>query len=174
MYTIGKLARKFGIARSTLLYYDRKGLLRPRSHAKGEYRHYSEEEAARLERIRQYRDAGLSLSEILALLDNPKSVGIREILEGRLMELNREITDLREQQHVLARLLGRNATSRGKTLTKETWTEMLQAAGFSQSDMIDWHARFEKNSPRKHEEFLRKLQIPEEEIKEIRRNIRMK
>ena len=29
MLTVGVLARRFGLARSTLLYYDRSGLLRP-------------------------------------------------------------------------------------------------------------------------------------------------
>jgi DNA-binding transcriptional MerR regulator len=174
MYTIGKLARKFGIARSTLLYYDRKGLLHPRSHAKGEYRLYSEEEAARLERIRQYRDAGLSLSDIRLLLEKHKSEGTREILEERLRELNQEIIDLREQQHVLARLLGHRETAKGKSFTKASWTELLRSAGFSESDMLGWHVRFEKNAPQKHVEFLRKLRIPEAEIDEIRRRIQGK
>jgi DNA-binding transcriptional MerR regulator len=155
-----------------LLYYDRKGLLRPRSHTKGEYRLYSEEEAARLERIRQYRDAGLSLSDIRLLLEKHKSEGTREILEERLRELNQEIIDLREQQHVLARLLGCRAAARENRLTKASWSELLLSAGFSPSDMLGWHARFEKNAPQKHLEFLRKLRIPEAEIEELRRQVR--
>ena len=51
MYTIGKLAKKFDLSRSTLLYYDSIGLLKPSSRTESEYRQYSEDDAARLEQI---------------------------------------------------------------------------------------------------------------------------
>lgn len=41
MVTVGVLARRFGLARSTLLYYDRLGLLRPSSRSRAGYRSYS-------------------------------------------------------------------------------------------------------------------------------------
>jgi MerR family transcriptional regulator, thiopeptide resistance regulator len=169
MYTIGKLARKFGLSRSALLYYDRAGLLRPRGHAKGEYRLYDEEDAARLERIRQYREAGLSVNSIRDLLSTGRGE-MRDILEKRLRELNGEILNLREQQHLLAQLLGsgRLASSR-TTLTKNSWMELLKSAGFTGKDMDEWHARFEQTAPEKHEAFLRRLRLSKNEIKEIRK-----
>ena len=38
--TVGRLARRFGLARSTLLYYDRIGVLRPSARSAAGYRLY--------------------------------------------------------------------------------------------------------------------------------------
>ncbi|MCA9522798.1 MAG: MerR family transcriptional regulator [Myxococcales bacterium] len=58
-YTISALARSVGLARSTLLYYDRIGLLSPSSRSSASYRLYDEEARERLEAIRTYRAVGL-------------------------------------------------------------------------------------------------------------------
>jgi hypothetical protein len=49
--TIGQLARKHGLSRSTLLYYDRIGLLSPTSRSAAGYRRYGPTEVDRLTRI---------------------------------------------------------------------------------------------------------------------------
>ena len=72
MYTIGRLAKKFKLSRSTLLYYDSIGLLKPSSRSQGEYRLYSEQDAKRLELICTYRQAGLALKDIGRVLDSPE------------------------------------------------------------------------------------------------------
>ena len=53
-------------------------------------------------------------------------------------------------------------------VTKEKWTAIMSAAGFTQDDMHRWHAEFEKSAPQEHQEFLEFLHIPEEEVKAIR------
>ena len=65
MITVGRLAKRFGLSRSTLLYYDSIGLLRPTGRSAKGYRLYSEDDAARLEKICLYRQTGLSLDEVL-------------------------------------------------------------------------------------------------------------
>ena len=69
-YRISELARRFGLSRSTLLYYDRLGLLRPSGRSQADYRQYSEDDLSRLERICFFRQAGLSLAEIARLLES--------------------------------------------------------------------------------------------------------
>ncbi|HPY04339.1 MAG TPA: MerR family transcriptional regulator, partial [Spirochaetota bacterium] len=64
MYTIGKLAKKYGISRSAILYYDSEGLLRPDQRLPNGYRLYSEKSAEKLKTIIQHRSAGIALSEI--------------------------------------------------------------------------------------------------------------
>ena len=59
MESIGQVGRRFGISRSTLLYYDRIGLLRASARTGARYRRYSEEDARRLELVRLYRAADL-------------------------------------------------------------------------------------------------------------------
>ena len=169
MYTVGRLAKRHGLSRSTLLYYDRIGLLRPRGHAKGEYRAYSDADDARLARICEYRRAGIGLEAIGRMLDDPADGAVAEALRGRLAELNREMDALRGQQSLVAVLLGRSdLLDRPGGMDKAAWVRMLAEAGFSEADMRDWHVRFERSAPDRHEAFLRRLRIPDAEISAIR------
>lgn len=167
MYTVGRLAKKHGFSRSTLLYYDAIGLLKPSVHAKGEYRQYSAADDHRLEQIVTYRKAGLPLKEIKRVLDAP-ATGLASALENRLDELSGEITALRDQQRFILTLLGSGSLPEDGLVDKHTWTGLLASAGFSEDDMRRWHAEFERRSPDKHLQFLRLLCIPEYEIDIIR------
>ncbi len=64
MYTIRKLAAEFGLSRSTLLYYDSIGLLKPSSRSESGYRQYSEGDNKQLRQICTYRQMGLQLKEL--------------------------------------------------------------------------------------------------------------
>jgi hypothetical protein len=57
-------------------------------------------------------------------------------------------------------------------VTKEKWTSIMSAAGFSEEDMWRWHKEFEKSAPAEHQEFLEFLHIPAEEIASIRKRSR--
>lgn len=169
MYTVGRLAKKHGLSRSTLLYYDRIGLLSPSGHAKGEYRQYSDRNNTRLAKICEYRKAGLALREIGRILDDPAETVMGDVLEERLVELNEEMAALRNQQALVAGLLGRtDLLSEHAAMDKATWVSLLHTAGFSEEDMRRWHVQFERSAPDKHETFLRRLHIPEDEISAIR------
>ena len=50
MYTVGHLARSFGLSRSTLLYYDSIGLCKPSGRSAANYRTYTEKDRERLGR----------------------------------------------------------------------------------------------------------------------------
>lgn len=166
--TVGRLARRFGLSRSTLLYYDRIGLLRPSARSAADYRLYSEEDVARLGKVLLYREVGLSLEAIGALLDS-EAGSIGEALERRLAAIQREIASLREQQEAILRLLQDGEVGRRvRTLDKEAWVELLSATGLDDEDMWRWHAEFERMAPEAHEEFLVGLGIGEAEIEAIR------
>jgi len=61
MYRISELARRFGLSRSTLLYYDRIGLMRPSHRTAAGYRVYTSEDEQRLEAICNYRHTDMVL-----------------------------------------------------------------------------------------------------------------
>ena len=167
--SVGRLAKKFGLSRSTLLYYDSIGLLSPQNHRPGEYRSYGEEEQNRLAIICRYRQAGIALKDIQRILDSPGS-SFGDILHNRFAALNEEIAQLREQQKVIAGLLQNSAMLKESNLmTKELWVSLLEASGFSHKDMRVWHRQFERTAPDRHLLFLKQLNIPEKEIKKIRR-----
>lgn len=167
-YSISQLARSFGLARSTLLYYERIGLLRaPRRSAAG-YRRYTREEYARLERICVFRRTGLPLSDVKKLIDGDAAPGAI-ILEKRMEELEGQIRFLRGQQHTIVAML-KEMTSRAYSpiVDKNMWVKMLDAAGVDEASRDRWHAEFEERAPGAHHDFLMSLGIPEKEVLKIR------
>jgi DNA-binding transcriptional MerR regulator len=166
--TVGRLARRFGLSRSALLYYHRIGLLVPSMGGDGRYRRYTQGAVDRLEQIVRYRAAGVPLADIRRILDRPAD-GLAAVLENRLEQLNVAIAGLREQQRVLVELLRSEGVHRSVgVMSCERWTGLLEAAGFTHDDMVRWHADFERSDPEAHREFLEFLCISKPEIEEIR------
>jgi len=168
LITISRLAGRFNLSRSTLLYYDSIGLLKPSGRSGSGYRLYSRADQERLERIVTFRRTGLPLKEIARVLDSPAG-RLSEVLTGRLRELSREIDRLRGQQRLIVGLLRRpELLEEAGVMTRRTWTDLLTASGFSEEDMVRWHVDFERLHPDKHLRFLRFLSIPEDQIRVIR------
>jgi DNA-binding transcriptional MerR regulator len=166
--TVTAMARAAGLSRSTVLYYESIGLLRKAKRSGANYRLYGEADARRLQQICVYRAAGLTLDDIRAALDRPAD-DFAAILDRRMAGIGVEIERLRGQQRAIARLLQSTGRMRRKEmLSKEKWTKVMRDSGFSDEDMRRWHTQFEKDAPQDHEEFLRFLKIPDEEVKTIR------
>jgi DNA-binding transcriptional MerR regulator len=167
-HSVGRLARRFGLSRSTLLYYDRIGLFSPSTRSAAGYRVYGEPEVRRLETICRYREAGLSLRQIGELLDGATG-RTAELLEARLDQLNAEIERLREQQRVVVRLLANpKKLRRARAIDKERWVAILRAAGLDDAAMHRWHREFERMAPKAHQDFLESLGLPKAEVARIR------
>ena len=197
--TIGELARRSGLSRSTLLYYDRLGLLEANGRSGGNYRLYTPADAERLAQICLYRGMGIPLKQIPHLLAQDRQAGPSErILRHRLQVLEQQIADYQEQQRQILRLLEqmssrKSARPRGRrgsgpqghvaqgrlthptgkeslVISKQRWVEVMRAAGFTEQDMLRWHQSFEKMEPAGHQEFLESLNLPADEIARIRRH----
>jgi DNA-binding transcriptional MerR regulator len=168
MYTIGQLAKRYALSRSTLIYYDSKGLLKPSGRTGSNYRMYSEGDVEKLERILLFRNAGLPLTAIGSILGKSASE-VETALENRLIAINKEIQALRNQQSVILRILdSQEAAARTRIVTKEKWVAILRAAGLDDEGMENWHIEFERNSPEAHQDFLESIGIDSDEIADIR------
>lgn len=168
MYTIGQLVKQFELSRSTLLYYDKIGLLQPSARSEANYRLYTEADVKRMQRISTYKAAGLSLDEIGQILQEPNSDPAKQ-LEKRLAQLNDEISDLRRQQQVIVQLLGdSNIHQSTRVMNKDQWVAILRASGMDETDMRQWHIEFEKAMPQAHQDFLEALGIDKQRIRQIR------
>jgi len=168
MITISRLARQFKLSRSTLLYYDRIGLLNPSGRTPSNYRLYTDADQQRLRKICHYRGMGLPLKTILRILDAPDEP-TGAALEQRLLEIQRQIEVLRRQQDVIRSVLGNPAlTDMPAGMNRKKWTALLQAAGMSDQDMLQWHVEFERLFPHDHQAFLESLDIPPRDIEAIR------
>jgi len=107
--TIGKVARKAGLAIDTVRYYEREGLLEKPARAASGYRHYSSDAVARLRFIRQAKELGFSLNEIKELLSlrvTPgKSCGdVRTHAEHKIADVDRRIANLKRVRGALVKL----------------------------------------------------------------------
>ncbi len=172
MLTVSKLASACGLSRSTLLYYESVGLLKPALRSTANYRRYGEKDLERLRQICAYRDAGLKLEDIRQILDRPET-DARAVLKRRLTELNSEIETLRDHQRAILSLLKSNQSLwRTKVITKDKMVSIMRASGLTEDDMSRFHAEFERSAPEEHQEFLEFLHIPAEEIRTIRERSR--
>jgi DNA-binding transcriptional MerR regulator len=167
MYTISQVAGRFGLSRSTLLYYDSIGLLRPSARSAANYRLYTEADLERMERIDVYRRTGIPLAKIAQLLDSGESK-LGEALETRLRRLDEEIQALKSQQRLIATLLPDGPVPGAMPLDKQGWIAILEATGLDEDGMRRWHVEFERLSPEGHQEFLESLGIEADEIERIR------
>lgn len=106
MLTIGELARQAGLRPSALRYYEAEGLIEPSGRTEAGYRLYDPAAAGTLLLIQRAQRLGFSLAEIRALLhawrdgdlDNAEALATAE---RRYLALERQVTELRVQQHEL-------------------------------------------------------------------------
>lgn len=168
MFRISELARQFGLSRSTLLYYDRIGLLQPTGRSEAGYRLYSQEDRNRLSNICSFRKAGLSLDDVHRILSMSGDDTNGVILRKRLQDIGEEIQTLQSQQRLIAKML--KVQAQGEVpVDKQAWIDMLRAAGMDDHAMMKWHSEFERRAPETHHQFLLSLGMPEDEALNIRK-----
>ncbi len=166
MLTVGAAAKKFGISRTTLLYYERIGLICPAKRAENGYRLYSDDDLGRLNAIMDLREAGIPLADIQKHIDY-KETDVSSLLLKRLNELNSQIQTIKDQQAVIITLLSRGDL-KTKRLNRQMWKKILLEAGIDNATTIKWHQSFEKQSPLAHTALLRTLGFSDEEISRFR------
>ena len=154
MYKISQLASKAGLSRSTLLYYEKTGLLCGRRSTNG-YRFYTDADLQRLTLLKQLQAGGLSLKDCLNCLNTgPDPVVLRQ----RLSTLDQEIAQKQQARQLLASLLGDDASTlrqlhcnleQRAPLAHEQW---LQAQGFNETDRL--HMRWLSRNLHQHDDYM--------------------
>lgn len=167
MYSIGQVSNRFGFARSTLLHYDKIGLLTPSGRDSSNYRVYTDDDISKLERICLYRSAGISLEQISTVIN--KNASITKYLDQRLNQIDDEIRILKEQKSIIIRLATTEGMSPKTGIRSITnWKSLFIKCGFNEEQLHKWHSLFEKNSPEDHLHFLESLGLPHADIILIR------
>lgn len=105
MFRISELAKRVGLSRTTLLYYEKLGLLKGQRQHNG-YRVYSDADRQRLLLLQRLQAGGLSLKECQACLDGKID---RDVLAKRLQTLEAEIETKNRSLALLTALLGRHS-----------------------------------------------------------------
>lgn len=102
MLTIGEVARRAGVAATTLRYYEQIGLLPPPGRTGGQ-RRYDDAVLARLEVIRLCKSAGFALEEIQLLFadDAPGRPASRALAEAKLAAIDAQMESLARARAVI-------------------------------------------------------------------------
>ncbi len=167
MYTIGEMCKRFNLSRSTILYYDKLGLLKPTDRQANNYRIYGEEQVERLEKIKSYRASGVSLKDIEKIL-NTADNEVSKILLSRLSEIQSEIAALKKQELLVIDVLKeRTAYGNDVQFAPGSWTKLLEKLGYDEASRLKWHKDFEEENTMMHREFLRSLKMSDQQIKDM-------
>jgi DNA-binding transcriptional MerR regulator len=100
LLTIGEVARRAGVATSTVRFYERRGLLTADARRSGQ-RRYRPQTLRRLVFIGMLQDAGLSLDDIFGVLDAANVDEWKAIARDRLTVLDGEIARLQRARDYL-------------------------------------------------------------------------
>jgi MerR family transcriptional regulator, redox-sensitive transcriptional activator SoxR len=100
--TIGEVARRAGVAATTLRYYEQIGLV-PAPARLGGQRRYDDSVLARLEVVRLCKSAGFALEEIQLLFadDAPGRPASRALAEAKLAEIDAQMDSLARARAVI-------------------------------------------------------------------------
>lgn len=109
--TIGEAAELTGLTPKAIRIYETKGLVTPIERTSGGYRTYGTEALAVLRFIRQAKSIGLRLDEIGRIIDLQRSEGrpcsmVIDLLDQRLVDIDRTLTDLHGLRQTLASARG--------------------------------------------------------------------
>ena len=77
MKTVKEVSELTGVSPRALHWYDRIGLLKPTAHSEAGYRLYDDEALEKLRQILYFREFGMPLGEIRAVLESPNMTGRR-------------------------------------------------------------------------------------------------
>jgi MerR family copper efflux transcriptional regulator len=105
---IGQLAKRGGVGIDTVRYYERSGLLAPRTRLASGYRRYGDTELARLRFIRRAQGLGFTLKEIkqLLALSAQRDVGrVKRSAQTKLLDVEARIAALERVRDGLATLI---------------------------------------------------------------------
>lgn len=106
---IGELAHRAGVSPKAIRYYEDLGLLPAPRRTESGYRHYTEDDAVRLDFIAKAKRLGLSLDEIAGVLavceeGQPPCSHVIALLDGRIAEVDRAVEELKAFRGELARV----------------------------------------------------------------------
>ncbi len=105
---IGKLAKSAGVRIDTVRYYERSGLLAPKTRLLSGYRRYGAVEVSRLRFIRRAQALGFTLQEVrdlLALSKRRDIARVKRAAQNKLADVERRLADLERIRDGLRRLI---------------------------------------------------------------------
>ncbi len=102
LYTTGEFAKRANTSVRTIRYYDSKGLLKPSVVSDANYRYYTDNDFAKLQRILVLRSLGFSLEDIAVIsADDKVSGSVKESFGLQLKLIRDKISELKQIEQTL-------------------------------------------------------------------------
>jgi MerR family copper efflux transcriptional regulator len=96
--SIGEMARRVGLETHVLRHWEDVGLLRPERDP-ADRRRYTRDDLVRIAVIRRSKDAGMSLDQILVMLD-ADAADRHRVLEEHIADLDRRMAEMRRSREM--------------------------------------------------------------------------
>lgn len=103
--TISTVSKNLGISSRMLRYYEQIGLIESRRVENYAYRVYDEEAIRRLRQIILLRKLRVSVKQIRELFGNSSAMGVIEVFEQNIRELDEQMAALSTVKSILSRLV---------------------------------------------------------------------
>lgn len=136
-FKIGQVAKMTGFSASGIRFLEEKGIVTPANGRKGEYRSYGIQDVSTLLDCRNYRECGLSLTQILELMRSKDFNAHGLAIETRCLELEQEI---REKARLL-HFMHQRRLAIGRIPEKDTFCEVSTRPGllvYPLKDQSSW------------------------------------
>lgn len=109
-FKTSEIAKKAGMNKETIRFYEKKGLMHDPLRTDGGYRQYSQQDLERLIFIKNAKELGFALLEIKELLeiadgDIYKCSDVRKIAESKLEYIDNQLKHLKKLKSTLAKLV---------------------------------------------------------------------
>jgi putative AdoMet-dependent methyltransferase len=152
---INAFSKLMNVTPRTLRYYEGKGLLNPHKKESNQYRHYTMEDALRLQTILSLREIGLSLAEIRRILHTMEKGGKRELLQDLELQraaLTTQWLEYRDRLHTTEQMIELirhgevrwedvHKLTEGLRRVRETREKWMDRWGFN-----EWVSNFDQNA----------------------------
>lgn len=100
-FSTGEFAKRFGVSKDTLLYYDKIKLFQPAGIKENGYRYYTMSQLDIFWAIHSLKELNLPLKELKTYIDSPSAKQLLAISEQKLIEVNKEMEKLQEIKWLL-------------------------------------------------------------------------
>lgn len=102
MYTIGEISKIANISANTLRYYDEIALIKPRLvNDSNQYRYYSRDQIREITFVMELKQYGFTLEEIKYIMENNDDEKLKNMLEKKLNDVDKNIEKLKEKSSIL-------------------------------------------------------------------------
>lgn len=101
--TIKEVEERTGLSRSNIRFYEKEGLIKPRRNTGNSYRDYSEKDIEELQKIAYLRTLGISIEEILQVVE--KRADLHEIVKRQIPLLEQQLSELHNAKRMCETML---------------------------------------------------------------------